>query len=78
MAKESIAATSGERKEALKDIESMGIKAEEQRLYIAQLSTNITEETMTGEKLNKRSLEMKSIQVKLQGRQQRKEKQLVK
>ena len=78
MTKASIVTTSGERKQVLKDIESMGTKIEEQRLNIAQLSTHITEEKIIGERLKKRNSEMKSIQVKLQRRQQRQEKQIFK
>ena len=78
MAKASIVTTSGERKQVLKDIESMGTKVEEQRLKIAQLSSHITEEKIIGERLKKRNSEMKSIQVKLQRRQQRQEKQIFK
>ena len=78
MTKASIAATSGERKKVLRDIESMATKAEEQRLNIAGLSSNINEEKMLGERLKKRDSEFKSIQVKLKQRQQRQEKQIIK
>ncbi|EFX77668.1 hypothetical protein DAPPUDRAFT_105919 [Daphnia pulex] len=78
LTKASIAATSGERKEVLKDIESIATKAEEQRLNIAGLSSNINEEKMFGERLKKRDSELKSIQVKLKQRQQRQEKQIIK
>lgn len=78
MTKASIATTSGERKEVLRDIESMGTKAEEQRLNIAGLSSNINEEKMIGERLKKRDSELKYIQVKLRRRQQRQEKQIIK
>jgi hypothetical protein len=78
LTKASIVTTSGERKQVLKDIESMGTKVEEQRLNITRLSTHITEEKIIGERLKKRNSEMKSIQVKLQRRQQRQEKQIFK
>jgi len=78
LTKASIATTSGERKEVLRDIESMGTKAEEQRLNIAGLSSNINEEKMIGERLKKRDSELKYIQVKLRRRQQRQEKQIIK
>lgn len=78
MTKASIVTTSGERKQVLKDIESMGTKVEEQRLNITRLSTHITEEKIIGERLKKRNSEMKSIQVKLQRHQKCQEKQIFK
>lgn len=78
MTKASIAATSGERKKVLRDIESIATKTEEQRLNIAGLSSNINEEKMLGDRLKKRDSELKSIQVKLKQRQQRQEKLIIK
>jgi hypothetical protein len=78
LTKASIAATSGERKKVLRDIESIATKTEEQRLNIAGLSSNINEEKMLGDRLKKRDSELKSIQVKLKQRQQRQEKQIIK
>jgi hypothetical protein len=78
LTKASIATASGERSEALRDIESMETKAQEQRLNIAQLLSNITEEKTIGEIMKKRNLELKSNQVKFQHRQQRQEKQIIK
>jgi predicted aspartyl protease len=78
LTKASIVTTSGERKQVLKDIESMGTKVEEQRLNITRLSTHITEEKIIGERLKKRNSEMKSIQVKLQRHQKCQEKQIFK
>ncbi len=61
MTKASIAAaTSGERKEVLRNIESIATKVEEQRLNITGLSSNINEEKMIGGRLKKRDSELKS------------------
>jgi hypothetical protein len=54
------AATSGERKEVLRNIESIATKVEEQRLNITGLSSNINEEKMIGGRLKKRDSELKS------------------
>lgn len=76
--KASIAISSDERCEALRDIESMRSYAEEQRSIIVRLSSNIDEEKILGERLKRRNLKLKEIHIKLERRQHRQEQRIVK
>lgn len=76
--KASIISASGEHHKALKEIKSIRSSAEEQRLSIARLSSDIKEERILGERLKKRDMELKAVQAGLERRQRCQEKHIAK
>lgn len=76
--KASIIVTSAERNDALKVIESVRSRVEEQRSVIAQFSSDLSKERAIGERLKKRETKLKAVQAQLLRHQRHQEEAITK